>query len=653
KADRLDRAGMQLRNSRDCIITNNYFFNNSDFGLDLIETSIYNKVYFNKFIDNDLNAVDDCLHNRWDDGVIGNYWEDYEDLYVPPATNDGFIWDIPYEIGGVANSEDNKPLYVFLEALYPHIIEFEINDEYLNTTTPLETDKALQINCRISDYFSIDWVYLCENSTGLYQNHSMYSNTNNKWTYDLDISSMERGSYVSFSFYAIDNHRNLRINNNGNLNFTIRIGDYNPPVIDFEISNDYLNTTAPFETENNIQINCSVSDYSSIEWVYLCENTTGVFQNHSMSKGLNGDWTYNLDISLLNEGDNFKFFFYSKDLYSNIGINNNNGNNFTIFYGDSDNDGMPNGWEILYNLNPLIDDSSNDNDGDDLSNLEEFESKTIPIDPDSDNDGLPDGWEVHNGLDPLIKDSSLDPDKDSLTNIEEYQYNTQPFNNDTDTDDLFDGEEVYTYNTNPLSQDSDTDGLHDGEEIHTYNTNPLSQDTDTDGLLDGEEVQIYNTNPLSQDTDNDRLPDRWEVQNGLDPLENDANEDLDGDGLINSMEYNYTTNPQDPDTDNDGLSDGEEINTYLTHPNNSDTDNDGLSDGDEISIYLTDPNDSDTDNDGYSDGAEISAGTNPNDPYSNPLSPYIMSLIVILGISSLIILNLIFYALIKRSKLKR
>ncbi|MFW9821033.1 MAG: hypothetical protein ACFFE5_15625 [Candidatus Thorarchaeota archaeon] len=57
----------------------------------------------------------------------------------------------------------------------------------------------------------------------------------------------------------------------------------------------------------------------------------------------------------------------------------------------------------------------------------------------------------------------------------------------------------------------------------------------------------------------------------MDPLENDANEDLDGNGLINSTEYNYTTNPQDPDTYDDGLSDGVEVNTYLTDPNDSDT----------------------------------------------------------------------------------
>lgn len=48
-------------------------------------------------------------------------------------------------------------------------------------------------------------------------------------------------------------------------------------------------------------------------------------------------------------------------------------------------------------------------------------------DPDDDNDGMPDTWETENGLNPLdATDASLDPDGDNLTNLQEYQGDTNP-----------------------------------------------------------------------------------------------------------------------------------------------------------------------------------------------------------------------------------
>ena len=40
---------------------------------------------------------------------------------------------------------------------------------------------------------------------------------------------------------------------------------------------------------------------------------------------------------------------------------------------DSDNDGMPDLWEITYGLNPSLNDADNDADNDGLSNLEEYQ----------------------------------------------------------------------------------------------------------------------------------------------------------------------------------------------------------------------------------------------------------------------------------------
>ena len=52
-------------------------------------------------------------------------------------------------------------------------------------------------------------------------------------------------------------------------------------------------------------------------------------------------------------------------------------------------------------------------------------SGTAPVD--TDNDGMPDEWEVEYGLDPTdANDNSLDTDGDGYTNIEEWLNGTDP-----------------------------------------------------------------------------------------------------------------------------------------------------------------------------------------------------------------------------------
>lgn len=55
-------------------------------------------------------------------------------------------------------------------------------------------------------------------------------------------------------------------------------------------------------------------------------------------------------------------------------------------------------------------------------------AETSPCDVDSDDDRIPDGWEVANNLDPLVDDTNLDPDKDNLINYLEYYFKSDPQN---------------------------------------------------------------------------------------------------------------------------------------------------------------------------------------------------------------------------------
>jgi hypothetical protein len=76
---------------------------------------------------------------------------------------------------------------------------------------------------------------------------------------------------------------------------------------------------------------------------------------------------------------------------------------------------------------------------------------------DGDGDGLPDYWENSYGLDPssALGDNGAggDPDHDQLTNQQELQYGTDPLNPDTDHDGALDGLEVQM-NTDPLNPGS-------------------------------------------------------------------------------------------------------------------------------------------------------------------------------------------------------
>ncbi|MCY3414509.1 MAG: Ig-like domain repeat protein [Candidatus Heimdallarchaeota archaeon] len=272
---------------------------------------------------------------------------------------------------------------------------------------------------------------------------------------------------------------------------------------------------------------------------------------------------------------------------------------------DSDNDGIFDGEEVYnYQTNP----NSSDSDYDGLTDDEEINTYlTDPNNADSDNDGLMDGEEVNIYFtDPNDNDSDNDELEDE---VEINTYFTNPNNADSDNDGLMDGEEVNIYFTDPNDNDSDNDELEDEVEINTYFTNPNNADSDNDGLMDGEEINVYNTEPNDDDTDDDGANDGWEVENGTDPLVDDASLDMDNDGLTNQEEKEYNTLPNNPDSDSDGILDGDELKTFNTDPLDSDSDDDGLNDGQEVNTYTTDPLDADSDEDGLLDGEEVNTYT--------------------------------------------
>lgn len=189
--------------------------------------------------------------------------------------------------------------------------------------------------------------------------------------------------------------------------------------------------------------------------------------------------------------------------------------------------------------------------------------------PDSDGDIPYDGWEVLYNYNPLLADSHYDNDTDGLNSTMEFLYGSDPFNSDSDGDGLPDGDEVLIHGTNPTLVDTDGDYIPDDYEI-LYGLDPLvaddeNDDPDADDLSNYEEY-LWDTDPFNNDTDSDGMPDGWEALYNLNPTyANDAYNDNDLDGLTNLEEYNYLAShgweldPTDPDTDNDGWLDSTEI----------------------------------------------------------------------------------------------
>jgi len=94
------------KESHNNTFTENVILNNGQKGLKIDYISSWNLIYYNCFIGNGLNAQDNGTSNKWDNGVSGNYWDDYDGV----DANDDGIGDTPYDIPPAGSSVDNFPL---------------------------------------------------------------------------------------------------------------------------------------------------------------------------------------------------------------------------------------------------------------------------------------------------------------------------------------------------------------------------------------------------------------------------------------------------------------------------------------------------------------------------------------------------------------
>ena len=156
---------------------------------------MYNLIYCNNFIDNSIHAYDFGSNNHWNNSVLGNYWDDYdgEDL-----NSDG-IGDMPYEIPGIAESRDFKPLMnPYIEEQPPNLI-IESPEEF----QVLQDTITILINAEDQD--GVEWVSISirypegeygeiinEEFEGILAEHIC----GNEWQIQLDTTLLPDGYYI-------------------------------------------------------------------------------------------------------------------------------------------------------------------------------------------------------------------------------------------------------------------------------------------------------------------------------------------------------------------------------------------------------------------------------------------------------------------------
>ncbi|KKN13257.1 hypothetical protein LCGC14_1008190, partial [marine sediment metagenome] len=153
-------------------------------------------------------------------------WKNFSNPFNLSGYSHGTHTIYYFATDNVGNIEVINQEIIFLDLQGPNVT-FSISPLYLSTITPQYYDTQLNINCTVQDDTSIIGVLLCENSTGLFVNRTMSSN--GTYSFILDISSLNWGDIIMLSFYANDSAGNIGMNNNGGLNYSIRIYDSQDP----------------------------------------------------------------------------------------------------------------------------------------------------------------------------------------------------------------------------------------------------------------------------------------------------------------------------------------------------------------------------------------------------------------------------------------
>ena len=166
---------------------------NNFYGICLDSQSNNNKIFLNNFIDNEINAEDNGINNKWDDGFTGNYWDDY----VGVDANDNGIGDTPYIVPGTAGSQDNFPIWTVGDNIAPVItLIFPLPDSIFGLVAP---NYSISIN-----ELNLDTIWYTLDGGGTNYTITSLTGTFNQIAWE----ALSEGN-VTIRFYANDSAGNI------------------------------------------------------------------------------------------------------------------------------------------------------------------------------------------------------------------------------------------------------------------------------------------------------------------------------------------------------------------------------------------------------------------------------------------------------------
>jgi parallel beta-helix repeat protein len=263
-------------------------FQNNNRGIRLSNCS-YNQFYHNNFINNiiQVSSYFNTSNNSWDNGIKGNYWDNYRIKY-PNATINRTrgTWNTPYVVNASGNNTDKHP-WVY-------------SNGYIDTIPPKVTVVYPNGGEVVSGKITIKWTALDNSTMNLNGTIGIAYSANNGSSWNLiALKQNNTGQYLWNTTTISDgNHYFIRLNasdefhNNGsdtsNTSFSIKNHNNTPGVLQIRgpsaggheiLFNFTVNTTHP--TENQIYYKWDWGDGNVTGWLGPFNSSKSVTRSYA------------------------------------------------------------------------------------------------------------------------------------------------------------------------------------------------------------------------------------------------------------------------------------------------------------------------------------------------------------------------------------
>jgi hypothetical protein len=267
---------------------------------------------------------------------------------------------------------------------YPNLNNIQVTPDIGNITTFF----SFKVTYKDRDNDLPNQVYICIDDINYSMKECNNSDYNTSKGKDYYYETKLKAGNHSYYFFASDGFHNcstyiqeLEVNF-GPLSYI----EIFPKLINLSLDDFQIFTAKGFDLDGN---------YISIKPIWEINGGGKIDQNGNFTPLIPGNWVIYANISNISGN-------------AQVTVLNRKIDNLT----DSDNDQIPDNWELKYNLNVSNpQDSQLDFDNDYLTNFEEFLNQTNPINRDTDGDGFYDGFEVDNGTNPLDENDYPEEDK--------------------------------------------------------------------------------------------------------------------------------------------------------------------------------------------------------------------------------------------------